>query len=68
MRDLLIRVLAELPEIYSKFDLIQVVVGYASYLKFCARELDSMQQDEHELYNRWYKVSHLTFLIGVLIM
>jgi hypothetical protein len=66
MRDLLIRLLAELPESYSeKFVPIKIVDGYASYLKFCTRELDSLQQDEHELYERWYKVRHLTFLIGV---
>ena len=38
-----------------------VMDGYVFYLKVCARELDSMQQDEHELYECWYKVSHLTF-------
>ena len=64
MRDLLIRLLDELPKSYSEmFVPVEVVDGYASYLKFCARELDSMLQDEHELYERWYKVGRLTFLV-----
>ena len=48
--------LAEVPETYlEKFAFIQVEDGYASYLKFCARKLDYMQQDEHELYERCNK-------------
>ena len=64
MSDLLARLLSLLPESYSeKFVPVLIVDGYASFLKFCARETDSMQQDEHELYERWYKVSHPNFLI-----
>jgi len=56
--------LAELPKSYSEmFVPVEVVDGYASYLKFCARELDSMPQEEHELYERWYKVGRLSFLV-----
>ena len=64
MSNLLARLLSLLPESYSeKFVPVLIVDGYASFLKFCARETDSMQQDEHELYERWYKVSHPNFLI-----
>ena len=57
MRNLLTNLLDALPANYvEKFTVIEVLDGYASYLKYCTKELDTMHQGEHELYKSWFKV------------
>jgi len=55
---LLISVVEELSELQAvKFEDIDLILeGYSSFLKYRTKEMASMQVQDHEIYQSWFKV------------
>jgi hypothetical protein len=58
MRELLTQVVEELPELQAaKFEDVDLMLdGFSSFLKYRTKEKASMQVEDHEIFQSWFKV------------